>query len=1090
MSISEPSTPLFLFKMKLSSILHFLAVMVLCALAVPAEAQPLENAVFTLGTATIDKQGRSWAYVVLEPTEPELLRSRKIAVYSKAGDPGAAESYVRQSIFGIETETAVIQALLNRSVFLGDDLALLETRVDNLFAAVLPDKNLDLATKLSIVIRGAFDTPDRFGNLILLGRLHPAVTFALGLGHAQVVPNGKTTFEIRDFDYAANKDIGVLGRVTISSGAPLIMPAPGKPVLVPDASGKGHLNAKFRWASPPELRRVALLSQGFDLFRVPRQAAEAAGFHTTTPTIAQLKANPSVVVVNQQPIFKKRDYDTDLQAADLGLDPTTFFIADDNGLARPRPPGVPAVRFENGEQFYYFVAARDLLSRDGYISPGTLVTLCDRVPPYAPHMPKVENDYTYLNSTEVQWLKISWRPVTNIDAGKHVSGYYVYRWSSPSETLLFADNPALHRISAMIPHIDGKVNYSYIDSGAGAPSTPADFDKTYWYTVRAIDDGACDGGNYSANSPASFGVLRDRIGPDAPTGGPIIICCHPEVIAGKRDQGRLDPADMVDTNMVPMDIVCKRLDRDVAWAEFTFTVINRTTNFLGRFNFAPNSDEIVHRHLVTRDSIANTGGQRVFCRVGDAQGSISPIVDVSTEGMPGIDVVTIFPFTTLTFCQPVRVISAENDTRPRTCTTHRPQPPSNGGVVTNSGIDVVIQLTPGTKEFKLYRRVDFGPLTLIKQGPGDYSTVTSIVANDRSMPANAATICYFAQLFDENGNASPMAQIGPCIEIDMPTATPLLNPLAAQGDAANPQMGIRWFCSPVGIERFQVLVSLLPGALPSVITPDIAADSATHPYMLAPNPAKPLIKRDFAIYETPAPGLNFGPGPEFNLVVPINLGVKYTVQIRTVAKGGSVSKSSKFQTFLWKAPPKAVGPEVPWPQAPLAALGDTPSTVYAQRLADSVYPGVGVTIGKIIRQQLASNTNGTLRPNLKTTVKSSDIVFKDDQGDSLFPLALYRYQVASAGFPKVSRDLTQVTPMMESIALTPGFDTFQQPCMNWKEPFALMVNASSEKLFNPVFLLDTQPVIHGARYVYLLVRFGDDGEPKEILPTPPVDILP
>jgi hypothetical protein len=335
-----------------------------------------------------------------------------------------------------------------------------------------------------------------------------------------------------------------------------------------------------------------------------------------------------------------------------------------------------------------------------------------------------------------------------------------------------------------------------------------------------------------------------------------------------------------------------------------------------------------------------------------------------------------------------------------------------------------------------------------------------------------------------------MAQIGPCIEIDMPTATPLLNPLAAQGDAANPQMGIRWFCSPVGIERFQVLVSLLPGALPSVITPDIAADSATHPYMLAPNPAKPLIKRDFAIYETPAPGLNFGPGPEFNLVVPINLGVKYTVQIRTVAKGGSVSKSSKFQTFLWKAPPKAVGPEVPWPQAPLAALGDTPSTVYAQRLADSVYPGVGVTIGKIIRQQLASNTNGTLRPNLKTTVKSSDIVFKDDQGDSLFPLALYRYQVASAGFPKVSRDLTQVTPMMESIALTPGFDTFQQPCMNWKEPFALMVNASSEKLFNPVFLLDTQPVIHGARYVYLLVRFGDDGEPKEILPTPPVDILP
>lgn len=1085
--------------MKLSSLLRVAAVLIGCALAGAAVGQPLENAVFTLGTTTLDNAGRSWAYLVMEPTEPGLLRDRKIAVYSKPGDPTAAAAYVRQSIFGLETETAVIQALLNRSGYLGDDLGLLTTRVDNLFAAVIPDKSIDLASKLSVVIRGAFDQPGQFGNLVLLGRLHPAVTFALGLGHAQVIPAGKTTFELRDFDVAKNQDLGVLGRVTITAGAPLIMPAPGRPALVTDASGKGHLNAKLRWASSSELRRVALLSQGFDLFRVPRQAAEEAGFHTTTPTIAQLKANAQTVLVNAQPIFKTRDFDTDLQAADLGADPTTFFIADDNGLAKPRPAGVAPVRFQNGEQFYYFVAARDLLSRDGYVSPGTLVTLCDRVPPNSPHMPVIENDYHYVGGTEVQWLKVNWRPVTNVESGKHLLGYEVYRWSSPSEVLLFANNPVLHRVSPLIPHVDGQAAYTFIDQGAGAPTAPADFDKTFWYTVRALDDGACDGGNYSANSPASFGVLRNRTGPAGPSGGPLIVCCHPEAIPGKRELSKLDASELGDTNMVPMDMVCKRVDNDVAWAEFYFTILNRSTNFLGRFQFSPNSDAVVYRSWVGRDAIANTGGQRVYCRVGDGIGNISALVEVSTEGLPDIGVLTTFPFVAVTYCETVRVVTRGNsETRPngQTCTTHRPRPSGGGVVVTNAGIDVTIVLTPRTKEFKLYRRVDFGPLTLIKQGPGDYSTVTNLVVTDFSMPANAGTICYFCQLFDEHGNGSPMTPLGPCVDVYMPTATPLLNPLVALGDDSKPQMGIRWFCSAVGIERFEVLVATAPASMggpPAILSTELAPDSATHPNWCVTDPAPPATQYDFAVYETSAPGLNFGPGPEFNLTVPVTSGQIYIVQIRTVAKGGTESQASKFKSFKWKAPPAAVGPEVPWPQRALIGVGGAPAEVYGERLADKLYPGVGVRVGEVLRRQLAANTVGTGRPNLRANVKPDALIFKDDQGVSLFPLAMYRYQVANASFPLVSGDLTQVTPLMESIALMPGLDISQQPCLLWKDPFVL-ANYSSGAFEQgggiPVYLLDTQPVVRGAAYVYLLVRFGANGEPNDILPTPPVVILP
>lgn len=55
---------------------------------------------------------------------------------------------------------------------------------------------------------------------------------------------------------------------------------------------------------------------------------------------------------------------------------------------------------------------------------------------------------------------------------------------------------------------------------------PADANKTYWYTVRAVDDNDCVGckANVSGNSAPGFGVLRDRVGPDAATGSLTIQC--------------------------------------------------------------------------------------------------------------------------------------------------------------------------------------------------------------------------------------------------------------------------------------------------------------------------------------------------------------------------------------------------------------------------------------------------------------------------------------------------------------------------------------------------------------------------------------
>lgn len=1071
----------------------------LAVLALPAlsrlAAQPLENAVFTVGTTATDAKNHPWAYLAMQPTDPTSLSGRQLAIYSKPGDANSASNYVRKSIVSLQTEPLVIQGLLARAEAIGDNLGQLENRIDNLYAAVMPSTNLDLATKISIVIRGALSAPENFGNLVLLGRLHPSITLCLGLGQLEPIGAGDTTFEVRDFDLKANQDRAVLGRVTVTAGAPVVLPAPGKPALVPDASGKGHLNAKLRWATSPQFRRLALLSQGFDLFRVPKAVAAASGYTNVNnpPTIAQLRGNPSAIQVNDQPIFKTRDYDNDMAAADTTTDPKTFFISDDNGLALPHNPGVKPPRFTNGEQFYYFIAARDLLGRDGLVSPGTLVTMCDRVPPNAPHLPAVVNNYTFNGVNEIQWLQVNWRPVTNSNAGESIVGYYIYRWNNPSEALQFGDDPTSHRVSPLIPHIAGQTLYSFVDNGAGAPSTPANFGQTFWYTIRAIDNGACDGGNYSGNSAAAFGVLRDRNGPGSPVGGAEIECCSPEVLGGKPSEKYPTNGIALSTNLVYLDITCARTDPGIVWAEFLVEFVNGGTNFLGHFEFPNNSDNLDVPVTFPRSSLPSITGQIVYCRVGDAQGNASSYAQVTDGGLP---IVTTrgFSFNALTVCQRVLASQAAGALAGRGCNSHQTPPGPSGVVMTNSGINVIIEVGTNSVEYKLYRRVDFGALTLLREGTYTNTSVTNLVVVDTDMPANSGTICYYAQIFDKNGNSSPLTPLGECVEFLRPTPNPILNPIEAVGISTSPQMGLHWFCPVVGIQRFEVLVATAPGKPPLNLGAPLAADSAVHPNWIAPNPSQPTNKQDFAVYLSPTPGIDFGPGPAFDLNIPIQLGVTYTVQIRAIGLGGAVGGASKYQTFKWTAPPTTPGPMVPWPARSTVASGVTPSTVVALSVTNTIYAGAAVVVGRVQRQQLAGNTSGTITPNLHTSVQALDLIYTNQLGQSLFPLALYRYQVPNANYPKVSGDLIQASPLMDTLALTPGFDTQNQPCLVWKEPFAI---APINSLFGtvdlgywPVLLLDTQPVLRGASYVYLLVRFGTDGEPTEILPTQPVTISP
>jgi hypothetical protein len=1060
-----------------------------------ASAQPLPDTVYTIGTTTVDAQGQAWAYLLWQTSDPLQLRGRTVALYAKPGDANSPALYERRSVLGLQTEPPVIQALLNRAINLGDDPGALDQRLTSLFLTLVPKGSVSTPEKLSAVIRGSLDDPGHFGNLVLLGRLHPAVNLCLGYAGAEPIPGiGLTTFEIREFDRAQGQDLAVLGRVTVDPAASTLLPAPGAPVQVPESSSKGDLNVKLRWAYPDPLKRLTLLHYGYNLYRMTRAYAEAHSYHVSPPNTDVLRGlvqtqSAQVKRLNELPVLITKSFSV-ADAANLALDPKTYFFADDNH--RYRPGGQP---FANGDAYYYFATARDVLGRDGQVSPAGYARVCDRVPPDAPNGLTVENDYAYDTGTGTtrQVLKVRWKQSTN--TADHVVGYAVYRWDDPNQVQSLGLNPAAHGISAILPHVPGQVYSAYVDNGPGSPQAPADYSRTYWYTVRALDNGACDGGNYSANSAPAFGVLRDRQGPGGPTGTLGVLCCRPTVQPAKfldrRDETASDPA------FAYYEAICLRERPGVAWAEF-HVFDSALSNRLARVAFLPGEAQVSYGF---RLPLASVTGRLVpfLCRVGALDDEVSDYAIVETEGHAKVGSRRQVLFTAREDCQqvafrpPVRGQGTAGNIAPheRPCGgSHTAQPP---GTNTTVGVVVVINLTPGTKEFRLYRRVDNGPLTLIKQGAADFDKVTQIAVTDSDMPANAAVLCYYGQLFDEQGNASPITLLQDCVTVKVPTGKPMLAPLAADGNPSSPQLTIRWFCPPYGIERFEVYIATSLGFMPANVSSELSSIVPGTPTNKTVVIDGTPVAMDFAVYRTPAIGPAFGQGASFQVTANIGLNQKYTVFIKPVAKGDESqpdSLNSNVAQFEWSEP-VAVGPQVPWPARPLPPVNFFFNAgLKPVRLPDTQYSGAALVIGV---------TSNRVRPRqkadepyvIRTPVDPMNYVFTNKSGASLFPMAVYRYQVPNFFFPKISGDIVQVTPLMERIAYAVQTDASLGPSAFIYDPFVVVSpSLSANEAFANLYLLDTQPVIAYAIYGYLVVRFDANGEIREVIPTPFVDITP
>ena len=106
----------------------------------------------------------------------------------------------------------------------------------------------------------------------------------------------------------------------------------------------------------------------------------------------------------------------------------------------------------------------------------------------------------------------------------------------------------------------------------------------------------------------------------------------------------------------------------------------------------------------------------------------------------------------------------------------------------------------------------------------------------------------------------------------------------------------------------------------------------------------------------------------------------------------------------------------------------------------------------------------------------------------LLPAALYRLQVTNTNFSRVSGDVTQVSPLLEKLALR-RFDYGYEVVDGLIGRSEDLEPVSTEETYGyGIYLFDTQPVISGATYRYFLVRFKANHEVDQIIPAGEVTI--
>ena len=1060
---------------------------------------------------------KNYAYLTWQAQTPEAIFDQSHVIFSKSGPVASASPFLRRATMSFQTQKNIVSALLDTAPPALFNAVALEPLVNDLFGELLTAPGLTLAGKISGVLQAAKRDPAVFRRLVFLSRTQPVLGLCMGTGAIVPVPNVVTTFELRTLSsgtLALNTQPGVVaGRVTLDLANPPAIPAPGSPVHVPDLSASGHLNAKLRWGVPTVLRRRTPLTYGYNIYRMTRSFAEAANYHISPPAPTALTgflaSDPDDVrLVNQLPLMPTKLM-TPAEASDVGADPDTYFTVDDNGVLLDG--GVPLA---DSDEFYYFSAARDLLGRPGAISRGSLVTICDRLRPLSPS--RVKAGHVHVKSlSPSDFIRVSWEVPSS---GDTPDSYYVYRWANPEE-MITADaegNYPSHQIAGPIPHDPATTRYRIRDNGAGAPSVPANLGQTWWYSVRAVKNTAC-GPLFGPNSAPGFGVLRDWKGPNS-AGASLTISRFCPTFSLESETVQELNAQQAAQFEGPVNgtyyyhLKILRTDPRIKAARIYLCAGiggkdggEIVSSLLGQKVYGPGENllDVKYRFPPAVLQLQNAG--LVLCAV-DQNGK-EAYKKIGFEEFQNPDPPTTFA--RICFCveeeEQTKVISG-GGVGSGSRSTHTTVDPGTGGI---NPTKITFTPTAGTKEYKLYKRIDGGPLLLAGQAEYDGSPVVTI--EDSELPANSTELCYFIQYFDEHGNPSPLADLG-CLltttKVEMPV--PIMAEVEKAGTQAAPKGTIKWFCQPEGVERFRISICDGETRVQSgysrelkqafVVVAPFTGGPATLVFpSTSPGPSA-ATGQGFQVFETGRLGGNFsdtGTAGEFSLTLDLATGREYKIYVESVSAAGDLSLASNTVTFTWSQT-KVVGPQVPWPARSLPALDpDFIPKIEAEYAYNSqegrYYSAVqigelqtdvkdpDVTLGRLTTDNDVLYASPATWPD---DDKHNLVLYESSGGETALNFALYRYQVPNAFFPTVSGDMVQVSPLIDRVRTGPYLTTQE----GLYDPFLELLEDPDKSPVYGLYVKDTQGAIRGAKYVYVLVRFKSNGEIDRCIPTNELEI--
>lgn len=577
--------------------------------------QAIPDALFTSGTTTTDEQNRPWAYLAFRYTDEQVLAGRSLAVYLKNGLPGDPGSFVRQGTVAAEVDVSVLAVLLDRSRKLGENLGELDSVLYEVYRTRTGDKNSisdplpappkpALPEMLSSLLVRATADAETSQLMRVLGQAHPAVKMALGeawAGPLTAAPGQPVTLEVREWSTAG--DGGVVGRVTLTAGQPVLLPAPGPPVQVPDLTPKGDLNVRLRWGQDDDLRRQSPLSSGFNVWRVLRSFAAANGVENTAPSLNQLntwRLAGDAVRANERAVLVERLM-TPAEAANLNFAKDEYFLTDDGRRYRLDGDGQPMNDpLIEGTRYTYFVTSRDTLGRDGPPSlPGHAI-VCRTLPPPVPGDLRVENLWEPSNNpnaaTGTQTLQFFWRANTN-NALDVTDFYEVYRGTDLRELESTEGKNGLNpRFAGELHQVNGAL-MSVIDDDPAVLTS--NFGDTFWYSVRAVHVSPL--GHIKSDFAAPVMIARrQREGPPAPSGHVDLNCPRASVIA--LPQSLVTDPTLTGDEMLRVRLVCVRLDRGIASADLSVrhgsTIID-----LGQHLFPADDDTVAADYEIAHNQI-------------------------------------------------------------------------------------------------------------------------------------------------------------------------------------------------------------------------------------------------------------------------------------------------------------------------------------------------------------------------------------------------------------------------------------------------------------------------------------------------------